>query len=159
MNRFRKFARGRFVDDERGVVIIVVAVVMVIALAFLALVVDLGNGRQVRRQAQATADASAIAAAEEIASMGGTFTGSAAQWAQVVTVAKQYAWTNFGTKLSDWVGCVDSGHLSWMPDSANSNSCISADRVGWHVHVLFRILWGCEFLPRRIAPLSRAPKI
>lgn len=46
MNGFRKFARGRFVDDERGVVIIIVAVVMVIALAFLALVVDLGNGRR-----------------------------------------------------------------------------------------------------------------
>ena len=53
------------VSDESGIVVVIVAVFMVVALGFTALVVDLGNGRQQRRQAQATADAAALAGAQE----------------------------------------------------------------------------------------------
>lgn len=123
--------RARFRDDERGVVVIVVAVVMVVALGFAALVVDLSNGRQVRLQAQAAADASAIAAAEEMAAIGDNWTGSSVQWARIVEIVKQYSLNNFNVRTSDWVGCSDPGHLAYVPDTANNNTCISADMVAW----------------------------
>lgn len=124
--------RTRFrTDDERGVIVIVVAIVMVIALGFLALVIDLGNGRQTRLQAQAAADASAIAAAEELATVGATWTGADLQWADVVNEVKAYALNNFSVDTADWQGCSDPGHLSYVPDSANGNTCISADMVAW----------------------------
>ncbi|MFA5884429.1 MAG: pilus assembly protein TadG-related protein [Acidimicrobiia bacterium] len=118
-------------DDERGVVLIMVAVVMVVALAIMAIVVDLGNGRQQRMQAQSAADASAIAAAEEIASVGAEFTGTNLQWETVVREVKMYALNNFSMDASAWVGCSDPGHLAFLPDTANQNTCISADLVAW----------------------------
>ena len=121
----------RFRNDERGVVAIIVAIVMVVALGFLALVIDLGNGRQQRLQAQAAADASAIAAAEQLATYGADFTGSNLQWATVVQEVKAYALNNFSVRATDWVGCADAGHLPYLPDTANQNTCISADMVAW----------------------------
>lgn len=133
MTALRRFVRSRLRrDDERGVVLIVVAVVMVVALAFLAIVIDLSNGRQTRLQAQAAADASAIAAAEELAAEGAAFTGSDAQWATIVDVAKSYALNNFNVTTSAWQDCTDPGHLSFLPDlTAHNNSCISSDLVAW----------------------------
>jgi len=118
-------------DDERGVVIIIVAIVMVIALGFLALVIDLGNGRQTRLQAQAAADASAVAGAEEMAAIGASWTGTEVQWSQLVGVVKTYALNNFSVGTSAWQGCTDPGHLSYLPDQGNGNTCISADSVRW----------------------------
>lgn len=117
--------------DERGVVAIFVAVVLVVALGFAALVIDLSNGRQVRLQARAAADASALAAVEEIATVGADWTGSSLQWAKVVTEVKTYALNNFGVQPGDWEGCTDPNPLAYQPDAANGNSCISADMVAW----------------------------
>lgn len=127
----RRRLHRRLRDDERGVVVIVVAVFMVVSLGFAALVIDLGNGRQIRRQAQAAADACAVAAAEELATIGADFTGTSAQWASVVDQCKQYAFNNLSVRATDWVGCTDPGHLAYLPDSANANQCISADLVAW----------------------------
>ena len=131
VSRSGRAVARRFRDDERGVVVIVVALVMVVALGFLALAVDLGNGRQTRLQAQAAADASAIAAAEQMASVGADWTGSTLEWADVVTVVKQYALNNFNVAPNDWSGCTDPGHLPHLPDLGNNNTCISADMVAW----------------------------
>jgi hypothetical protein len=125
--RQRRF-RG---SDERGVVAIVVAIVMVVALGFLALVIDLSNGRQTRLQAQTAADASAIAAAEEMAAIGGDFTGSSLQWQRIVNVVKEYALNNWNVDTDDWTGCHDPGHLAFVPDDDHDNTCISADLVAW----------------------------
>ena len=132
VNRLRSFFRSRFHDDEGGFVIVMVAIAMVMLLAFLALVVDIGNGKQTERQAQASADASALAAVEQIATVGADFTGSSTQWADVVQQVKVYAYNNYGMTAQSWVGCQDADHLDYAPDSlANNNTCISADLVAW----------------------------
>jgi hypothetical protein len=132
LNRVRALARTRFrSDDERGVVVVVVAIVMVMSLSIAALVIDISNGRQQRLQAQTAADASAIAAAEEIASIGAAWTGSSLQWDGVVIVVKGYALNNFSVAPTAWVGCQDPGRLAFTPDAANNNTCISADIVSW----------------------------
>jgi hypothetical protein len=131
VNRLRVVLGSRFRDDERGYVIVMVAIAMVMMLGFVALVLDIGNGKQTRRQAQAAADASALAAVEEIATIGPDFTGSSLQWAQVVQQVKLYAFNNFGMDAASWVNCQDEEHLAFAPDSANNNTCISAELVAW----------------------------
>ena len=91
VNRQHRPRRPFHDEHEGGYVAIVVAMVMVTSLSLLALVVDISNGRQQRLQAQAAADASAIAAAEEIATVGANWTGSGVQWADVVVMVKGYA--------------------------------------------------------------------
>jgi hypothetical protein len=131
VNRLRRFFASRF-RDEHGFVIVFVAIGMVMMLAFVALVVDIGNGKQTHRQAQAAADASALAAVEEIASLGADFTGSSTQWASVVQQVKLYSYNNFGMTAASWVGCQDEEHLDFTPDgTANNNTCISASLVAW----------------------------
>lgn len=117
--------------EERGVTLITVCITLVALLGTAALVIDLGNARQVRRQAQSAADACALAGAEEIADIGAAFTGSTTQWAAVVSACKDYAAYDFGVAAADWQGCTDSAHLAFTPDSEHANSCISADRVAW----------------------------
>jgi len=132
VSRITRHLASRFRDDEQGFVIVFVAIVMVMMLVFLALVVDIGNGKQTHRQAQAAADASALAAVEEIATIGANFTGSSTQWDQVVTQVKLYAYNNFGMTSASWVGCQDPDHLAFTPDgTAHGNTCISASLVAW----------------------------
>jgi Flp pilus assembly protein TadG len=119
--------------DERGVIAVLLALMLVLMLGIVALVVDLGNARQERRAAQAGADAAVLAAAEAIEWYGGNFTGSAAQWTAVVAQVKAYAGANFNTASSAWVGCADPGALTYRPDWAQSNACISADFASWPV--------------------------
>src|SRR4029450_693922 len=115
--------------DERGAILIMVAIFMVMTLAFCALVIDLGNARQQRRQMKAAADSAAIAGVEQIATFGANFTGTPTQWSQVVNEVKAYARANFHVKATDWPGCTDSGALAYKPDSGSV--CISADYVSW----------------------------
>ena len=118
--------------DERGVVLVFVCVLLTVLLGMLALVVDVGNARQERRQAQTAADASALAGAEVLETDGPGFTaGTPDEWQTVVSQVKGYAKQNWGTTNADWVGCSDSGALAWHPDAANSNTCISADFALW----------------------------
>ena len=116
------------VSDESGIVVVIVAVFMVVALGFTALVVDLGNGRQQRRQAQATADAAALAGAQE-------FVGrppNAATWTRVVDKVKRYAESNFGVdRNSGWIGSILgalAGYSRLQPE-AQANTCISTNAL------------------------------
>jgi hypothetical protein len=101
------------------------ALLLVVMLAVIALVIDLGNARQQRRAAQAGADAAALAGGEAIESGMDRATGTI-PWSTVVTQIKNYAKTNDNIPTSAWVGCSDPYKLGYRPDSANSNSCISA---------------------------------
>jgi hypothetical protein len=78
--------------DEQGAILVLMVVTMVVLLGFSAVVVDLGNARQIRRQAQNASDAAALAGAYTLQS-GGTA-------AQARTAAESYAANNgFGTGL------------------------------------------------------------
>ena len=121
--------------DESGVILVFVVVMLTVLLGMLALVVDIGNARQQRRQAQVAADASALAAVEVIESYGPGFEGSPGQWTSVIQQVKGYAQQNFGVETGDWYGCTDPSALTFTPDSGNSNSCISADYSLWPVPI------------------------
>lgn len=92
------------------------ALLLVVMVGFAAVLVDLANARQIRRQAQSSADATALAAAQDLP-----------QGPDVVATVKQYAADNYGTTAAEWVGCTDSEALAVEPDSANNNTCISID--------------------------------
>ena len=116
----------RFHDDERGVIAVMVALMLKLMLGILALVMDLGNARQQRREAQNSADAAALAGAEVIEAGGATLT-----WTSVVDQVKKYARANDDVATSAWVGCTDANALPYHPDSGNNNACISADLSSW----------------------------
>ena len=85
----------RRADDERGVILVFTAIFLVVALGILAIVIDLGNAHDERRQAQVGADAAALAGAETIEAFGDNFTGTADQWQSIVDQVKAYAKENF----------------------------------------------------------------
>src|SRR5438552_3076540 len=101
------------------------ALLLVVMLAVIALVIDLGNARQLRRVAQASADSAALAGGEAIES-GMDRAAGTIPWSTVVTQIKNYAKANDNISTSAWVGCSDPYKLAYRPDSANGNSCISA---------------------------------
>jgi Flp pilus assembly protein TadG len=111
--------------DEEGVVAVMTALVLVLVLSVTALVLDLGNARQLRRQAQAGADSAALAGGEAIESGMNSSTGSI-PWSTVVTQIKNYAKANDNISSGAWVNCTDTYMLAYRPDSANADGCISA---------------------------------
>lgn len=115
----RRRARG---DD--GVILVMAAVTLVALLGFAALVIDLGNVYQVRRQAQNTADAAALAGGQDLP-----------QGADVVATVKAYAEENLGIAPAAWVGCTDGSPLAILPDAGNANQCISIDNGYTRVRV------------------------
>jgi hypothetical protein len=103
------------------------AIMLTMMLGITALVVDLGNARQQRREAQNSADSAALAAGETVEAGNGGI-----NWDAVVTQVKKYAQVNDGIATSAWTGCTDASALTYRPDStANANNCISADRSTW----------------------------
>ena len=106
--------------DEKGLAIVLVAMMMTIIMCFAALVLDIGNASQEKRQAQNAADAAALAGGEDIAH--GDSSASA-----IVALIQQYVTRNYGTVT--WTGCQDASALAITPDSANSDTCISWDQA------------------------------
>src|SRR5690606_4055101 len=102
--------------DERGAVLIFAALVLTALLAFAALVIDIANATQVRRQSQNTADSASLAGVAELPN------GPSA-----ANAVKFYAEKNLDIALADWVGCRDAERLPVLPDPANDNQCISID--------------------------------
>jgi Flp pilus assembly protein TadG len=102
--------------DERGVVLVLVALLMVLLCVCAALVIDVGNVGQERRQAQNAADAAALAGATDIQHGDTTYSS-------VVSVIKNYVASNYGTV--SWSGCADSAPLAIQPDAGTA--CISWD--------------------------------
>lgn len=114
----RRAVAGRLRRDERGVAVVVLAAMLMGALAMLALVIDVGNVTQERRQAQNAVDAAALAAANSVAQNNPTAPA-------VVATVKDYVARNLGAR--SWAGCVDAQALALKPDSGIGNSCISWD--------------------------------
>ena len=102
---------------------VLVGVMSIVIFIVAALVVDLGDGRDQRRQAQSAADAAALAAANELYIH--TYS-EAPRITQAVTAAKNYALNNFRIPLSSWDSCTDSSQLAYVP--ASSTPCISFDQ-------------------------------
>jgi Flp pilus assembly protein TadG len=120
--------RRRTARDERGAVAVITAIMMVALVLCAALVVDLGNARDVRRQSQNAADAASLAAANVLYPDSNTCSSGAPPCiADAVSAAKSYALRNFQVSSGDWTGCsVASGaRLSYVP--SGESTCISFD--------------------------------
>ena len=141
----------RYHRDERGVVAVMFAFMLVLMLAVVALVIDLGNARQQRRAAQASADSSSLAGGEAIESGMNSTTGSI-PWSTVVTQIKNYAKANDNIALASWNNCTDPYALSYRPDSANSNSCISATSSSFPAPSLATVGNNVDSLRVRLPP-------
>jgi hypothetical protein len=113
-------------DDERGVVAVMLALFLTLVLSICALVIDLGNARQLRREAQASADAAALAGGEAIESDTNVRVDGTFSWSTVVTQIKRYAKANDNIATTAWQNCSDPYKLAYRPDTANNNTCISA---------------------------------
>ena len=105
---------GRSGSGEDGLALVLCALVLIALLAMSALVVDIGNASQIRRQAQNTADAAALAGAQDLPD------GAAA-----VASVKDYAAENLDIPTSAWGGCQDPDALAVVLDTPNNNQCIS----------------------------------
>jgi hypothetical protein len=103
-------------EDEQGAVIVLLAFLLFTLLVMVALVIDLANARQTRRQAQNAADAAALSAAVVLARPGPP------NFAQAVADAKRYVFSNYGD-VGPWSGCADTNALGYKPDPGND--CIS----------------------------------
>lgn len=104
--------------DEGGAVAILVAVSAVVLFTLAALVVDLGQARDVRAQAQNTADASALAAANAM-----YLTTLEPDTAGAVAAAKEVARKNLGIPAAAWDSCTDPGRPAGF--TAIGGPCIS----------------------------------
>lgn len=103
--------------DESGAIAIVVAAFTLVMFGFSALVVDLGQARETRRQLQNTADAAALAAGNAMYTVGNPLPDLTA----AVAAAKEYAEDN-GVSSSAWASCTDDGAFSVPP---GGTPCIS----------------------------------
>jgi hypothetical protein len=109
---------------QRGAVLVFAGLTLSAMLGFAALVIDIANAYQVRRQAQSTADAAALAAAQDLP-----------DGAEAVASVKAYAEQNLDIALADWIGCLDADSLANRPDLVNDNQCISIDEAFEKVRV------------------------
>lgn len=121
--------RARRDRRERGSVIVLVALLLTGLIGMCAIVIDLANNTQQRRQAQSSADAAALAAAQDLPDA-----------TAVVATVKSYATRNMGIPASAWIGCRDTvdgfdRSLAVRPDSANDNRCITIDAAYTRVRV------------------------
>ena len=107
------------------------------------MVVDLGHGRDVRRQSQIASDAAALAAANMLYPGSGHCALPAGAlspcFTDAINAAKNYAARNFGVDLTAWTSCTDGGHfyvppsetqcISFTDDSLGSTQPASPNRV------------------------------
>jgi hypothetical protein len=117
-------ARSAGADDERGAVLVMFAAMLTAMIAFSALVIDVANARQERRQAQNGADSAALAGAQSLPDP-----------VAVVASVKDYVERNNDIPASAWIGCVDPQALESLPDAGNANSCISISPAFQRVRV------------------------
>lgn len=95
--------RARRALDERGVTMIIFGLIITSLLVIVAIVIDLGNARQQKRQLQNSADAAALAGASVINATTATCTGG-----DMLHDALKYAYNNAGITGSV-VACPSSG--------------------------------------------------
>ena len=130
---FMRGRRGRIHPrDEQGAVAVLTALVMVGLMICAAIVVDLGNARDVRRQSQNASDAASLAGANMLYPESGICqspVGAQPCFADAVAAAKSYALKNF--QVSDWSApCTAPARpaLAYVLPSGGT-SCISFDHA------------------------------
>ena len=117
--------------DERGAVAVLTAILAITLFIMAAFVIDLGQGRDLRRQSQNAADASALAGANALFPTGSCSSGAAKPCtADAVTAVKSYASNNFGVSSSAWAGCTTSATNptpAGYTTAASGTPCIAFD--------------------------------
>ncbi len=101
--------------------VLLVVVMSMLIFGIAALVVDLGQGRVLRREAQAASDASSLAGMNALY-LAGTAT---ADVPAAVAAAKSYAAKNYGVTEADWDTCTDPAPLVHLPNPGQT--CLSFD--------------------------------
>ena len=131
--------RLRHSRDEQGAIAIVTAFLMVALVLGAALVVDLGNARDVRRQSQNAADAASLAGANMLYPATGVCPLGGPQPCvdDAVAAAKKYALNNFQVSASDWNTCTaPAGQaLAFVPSGGTSCISFSSDFTQVRVYV------------------------
>lgn len=112
-------ARGLLAGRDEGSVTVLVAVLMVAFLGMAGLAVDAARGHVDDQRAQEAVDAAALAGAEDLL--------GSANWSTVIADVQSYASADFNTTAASWAGCSDPLALSYHPDAANNDTCISSD--------------------------------
>jgi len=121
--------RRRLARDEQGAIVVMTAFMMIGLVLFAAIVIDLGNARDVRRQSQNAADASALAGANVMYPATGIckppLLGAGPCLIDAVDEAKLYAQKNFKVSAGDWSTCTApvGSALAYVP--SGGTSCIS----------------------------------
>ncbi len=138
-------------DRDRGAVAVLTALLMVAFLLMAGLVIDLGYGKDVRRQSQNAADAAALAGVNALFPASRTCTGATASpcFDDAVTAARGYASRNFGTQAADWAGCSATS-LGYVP--TGGSTCISFDSPGAPTKV--KVVMPTRVLPVLFASVS-----
>ena len=134
----RTFFGRRFPRDEQGAIAVVTAFLMVALVLGAALVVDLGNARDVRRQSQNAADAASLAGANMLYPTTGVCqSGAQPCVADAVAEAKLYALKNFQVSASDWNTCTApaGSALAYVPSGGTSCISFSSDFTLVRVYV------------------------
>ena len=101
---------------------VIVAVCSLLVFMLAALVVDLGQAHNVRREAQNASDASVLAAGNALYLSGTTTPDVAA----AAAAAKSYGSNNYGITDAQWTSCTDPGALPYQPAGTQ---CISFDQA------------------------------
>jgi Flp pilus assembly protein TadG len=100
--------------------LVIFVVALTLMLAFAALAIDLGFGREKKRQVQNSADAAALAAAQRLPDV-----------AAADQDAQDYTRTDLGGAASNWTTCTDAGALA----KTAGHACISFDTSYTQVRV------------------------
>jgi hypothetical protein len=136
--------------DEQGAIAVLTAILMVVLILCAAIVVDLGNARDVQSQSQNAADAASLAGANVLYPATGIcrppLLGAGPCITDAVAAVKSYATDNFQVSDTDWQlpACQTVVPLSYLPDP--SNKCISLDSAT--SPTLVRV-----YMPIRTAPV------
>jgi Flp pilus assembly protein TadG len=114
----------RHLHDEQGAIAVLTAILMVVLVLCVAIVVDLGNARDVQSQSQNAADASALAGANMLyPATGVCSSGARPCMTDAVAAVKSYAQSNF--HVSDWSTCSAPVPVGWV--KGGGTSCILFD--------------------------------
>lgn len=129
----RRITRGA--DD--GAVAIIVALFAVVLFGFAALVVDVGNGQNIRTQSQNAVDAAALAGVRALAN-----------GEDVPAVVEQYVGYSF--QGIDWSNCDDPDHLNQTDSDDLTDRCISWESSAPDANGQVSYQVRVKFPPKRI---------
>jgi hypothetical protein len=115
--------------EEKGVVTVVVALMMVVLVMCAALVIDIGNAKDQRRQSQNASDAAALAAVNVLfptpPAVSCPSGGAPPCFADAVSAVKAFANKNYDVTAAQWASCTPGQALTYKPNT--TEPCISFD--------------------------------